>query len=186
VAPRGRICAGTRVRTGSWPRTSDSLFASASRSWTRSGHAYGFLLVALEGGLGVQEYADLAGVTQAVMPRILLALGSRSRGRERGYGLVQQGIDTKDSRKHQTFLTAKGKALVREIGRLVHSDQQAAMKLRSRDLTLGPEQARDITRDHWLSAYVSGTQARQRRHQTCRAPCRGAYAPSPRSKLTGE
>ena len=118
-------------------------------------HAYGFLLVALEGGLSVQEYADRAGVTQAVMTRILLALGSRSRGRERGYGLVQQGIDTKDSRKHQTFLTAKGKALVREIARFLHYDRQGRMKLRSRDLTRGPERARDITRDQWLSRLMS-------------------------------
>ena len=86
-------------------------------------HAYAFLLVALEGGRGVQEYAQRARVTQAVMTRILFALGSRSRGRERGYGLVQQGIDTQDARKHQTFLTAKGKALMREIVRLVRSDQ---------------------------------------------------------------
>ncbi len=53
--------------------------------------------MALEGGLGVEEYAERGGVTQAVMTRILLALGSRSRGRERGYGLVQQVVDTKDS-----------------------------------------------------------------------------------------
>ncbi len=46
-------------------------------------HAYAFVLVALEGGLGVEEYAERAGVTQAVVTRILLALGSRSRGRER-------------------------------------------------------------------------------------------------------
>ena len=39
----------------------------------------------LEEGRGVQEYAERAGVTQAVMTRILFALGSRSRGRERGY-----------------------------------------------------------------------------------------------------
>ena len=82
-------------------------------------HAYTFLLVASEEGRGVQEYAERAGITQAVMTRILFALGSRSRGRERGYGLVQQGIDTTDARKHQTFLTAKGKALMREVVRLV-------------------------------------------------------------------
>ena len=114
-------------------------------------HAYAFLLVALEEGRGVQEYAKRAGVTQAVMTRILFALGSRSRGRERGYGLVQQGIDTEDARKHQTFLTAKGKALMREILRLVRSDQQAAMKLRTDDLMTKLEPRRNIARDQWLS-----------------------------------
>ena len=114
-------------------------------------HAYTFLLVALDGGCGVQEYAERAGVTQAVMS-ILFALSSRSRGRERGYGLVQQGISTEDARKHQTFLTARGKALMREIVRLVISDQA---KLRSRNLTPLPEPARDIARDQWLSRLVA-------------------------------
>jgi len=114
-------------------------------------HAYAFLLVALEEGRGVQEYAERAGVTQAVMTRILFALGSRSRGRERGYRLVQQGVDMKDARKHQTFLTAKGKVLMREIVRLVHSDRTK----QSRDLILTPEPARDIARDQWLSRLVA-------------------------------
>jgi DNA-binding MarR family transcriptional regulator len=114
-------------------------------------HAYAFLLVASGEGLGVQEYAERAGVTQAVMTRILFALGSRSRGRERGYGLVQQSKDTKDSRKHQTFLTAKGTALMREIARLVRSDQPGAMKLRSADLRMMSESRRDIAHDQWLS-----------------------------------
>ena len=83
------------------------------------------------------------------MTRILFALGSRSRGRERGYGLVQQGIDTEDARKHQTFLTAKGKALMREIVRLARSDQP---KLRSGNLT---EPVRDVARDQWLSRFIT-------------------------------
>src|SRR5262249_55688160 len=69
-------------------------------------HAYAFLLVASEEGLGVQEYAERAGVTQSVMTRILFALGLRSRGREGGYGLVQQTVDTANFRKHQTFSSA--------------------------------------------------------------------------------
>jgi DNA-binding MarR family transcriptional regulator len=111
-----------------------------------------YFLVALEEGRGVQEYAERASVTQAVMTRILFALGSRSRGRERGYGLVQQGIHTADARKHQTFLTAKGKALKREIARLVRSDQT---KLRSRDLTQLLEPTRDIASDQWLSRLIA-------------------------------
>ena len=118
-------------------------------------HAYTFLLVALEEGRGVQKYAKRAGVTQAVMTRILFALGSRSQGRERGYGLVQQGIDTEDARKHQTFLTAKGKALMREIVRLVRSDQRGAMRLRSGDLIMMPESPQDIARDQLLSRLIA-------------------------------
>jgi DNA-binding MarR family transcriptional regulator len=115
-------------------------------------HAYAFLLVASEEGRGVQEYAERAGVTQAVMTRILFALGSRSQGRNGGYGLVHQSKDTDDARKHQTFLSAKGKALMREIVRLICSDKT---KLRSRDLTLAPGEARDIARDQWLSRLVA-------------------------------
>jgi DNA-binding MarR family transcriptional regulator len=115
-------------------------------------HAYAFLLVASEEGLGVQEYAERAGITQAVMTRVLFALGSRSQGRVRGYGLVQQGIDTKDARKHQTFLTARGKALMREIVRLVRSDQR---KLRSPNLTSLPEPDADIARDQWNSRLIA-------------------------------
>jgi len=94
-------------------------------------HAYAFLLVAAEEGRGVQEYAERAGVTQSVMTRILLALGPRGQKGAPGYGLVQQATDTVDLRKHQTFLTAKGKALIREIVRLTRSDHQNAPKLRA-------------------------------------------------------
>jgi DNA-binding MarR family transcriptional regulator len=64
-------------------------------------------------------------------PRILFALSSRKR--ESGYGLVQQVIDPQDGRRTQTFLTAKGNALVHEIVRLVRSDRQRGMKLRKFD-----------------------------------------------------
>jgi DNA-binding MarR family transcriptional regulator len=94
--------------------------------------AYAFLLVAIEQGCGVQEYAERAGVTQPVMTRILLALGRHRQKGAPGYGLVHQATDTQDFRKRQTFLTAKGEALTREIVRLINSDDQHAMKLRFR------------------------------------------------------
>ena len=50
-------------------------------------HAYA-LLVAMDESRGVQEYAECAGVTQAVMTRILFVLGLSSQRRERGYGLA--------------------------------------------------------------------------------------------------
>jgi DNA-binding MarR family transcriptional regulator len=118
-------------------------------------HAYAFLLVALEQGHSVSEYAKRAAVSQAVMTRILFSLGSSGQGRAPGYGLVQQVEGREDARKHQTFLTAKGKALMREIVRLVRSDRQSAMKLRSPRLTIIPETRRDIARDQWLSRLVT-------------------------------
>jgi DNA-binding MarR family transcriptional regulator len=86
--------------------------------------AYAFLLVAMEEGCGVQEYAERAGVTQPVMTRILLALGQHRQKGAPGYGLVHQATDTHDLRKRQTFLTPKGKALMREIVRMIRSDDR--------------------------------------------------------------
>jgi hypothetical protein len=80
-------------------------------------HAYTFLLVAMEEGLGVLEYAERAGVAQSVMTRHLLDIGLQTRKREPGLGLVIQRPDPLDMRKHQTFLTQDGKALLHKIKR---------------------------------------------------------------------
>jgi len=114
-------------------------------------HAYAFLLVASEEGHSVSEYAKRAGTTQAVMTRILFALSARKR--ESGYGLVQQVIDPQDGRRTQTFLTAKGKALVHEIVRLVRTDRQRGMKLRK--LMIMEKPPRNLERDQWLSPLIA-------------------------------
>jgi DNA-binding MarR family transcriptional regulator len=115
-------------------------------------HAYAFLLVASEEGCSVSEYARRAGVTQAVMTRILFALGTRARGREAGYGLVQQVTDLEDSRTTQTFLTAKGKALRRDMVRLIRFDHQHEVKLRP----LAAENSQGgLQRDQWLSKLIA-------------------------------
>jgi DNA-binding MarR family transcriptional regulator len=111
-------------------------------------HAYAFLLVALEEGHSVSEYAKRVGVTQAVMTRILFSLGSTSRARVPSYGLVHQAGDPKDSRKTQTFLSAKGKVLVHEIRRLMLSDSRAAMKLLTAE-------THDLARDQGLSQLIA-------------------------------
>jgi hypothetical protein len=50
------------------------------------------------------------------------------------------------------FLTARGKALVHEIVRLIRSDRQRAMKLRK--LTITDKSPRDLERDQWLSRLI--------------------------------
>jgi DNA-binding MarR family transcriptional regulator len=117
--------------------------------------AYAFLLVAMEEGRGVQEYAERAGVTQPVMTRILLALGRHRQKGAPGYGLVHQATDTQDLRKRQTFLTAKGEALMREIVRLIRSDDQRAMKLRLRGPDLMKLSPRDLAHDQWLPRLIA-------------------------------
>jgi DNA-binding MarR family transcriptional regulator len=118
--------------------------------------AYAFLCVASEQGRTVQEYAKRVGVTQPAMTRILFALGSRGRGRQGGYGLVQQAVDTEDPRKRQTFLTAKGKAFVQQIIRTMRSDRQRAIKLQSRDLlVMAKRSTRGIAQEQWLSRLIA-------------------------------
>ena len=111
--------------------------------------AYVFLLVALEEGHSVSEYAKRAGTTQAVMTRILFALGASSQGRAPGYGLVQQAIHPKDPRRTQTFLTMKGKKFTHDIVRLIRSDRPHAMTLRKS--TMAERSPGDLQRDQWLS-----------------------------------
>jgi DNA-binding MarR family transcriptional regulator len=121
-------------------------------------HAYAFLLVAMEEGRGVQEYAERAGVIQSVMTRILSALGRHRQKGAPGYGLVHQATDTEDLRKRQTFLTAKGEALMREIVRVIRSDDQRSMKLHisSRNLmTLVEKSPRDLAHDQWLPRLIA-------------------------------
>jgi DNA-binding MarR family transcriptional regulator len=115
-------------------------------------HAYAFLLVALEEGRSVSEYAKRVGVTQAVMTRILFALSSRAHRRQPGCGLVQQVIDPQDGRRTQTFLTFRGNALVHEMVRLIRTDRQRAMKLRKS--SMAEKSPRDLQRDQWLSRLI--------------------------------
>ena len=122
------------------------------------GDAYGFLVVALEGGLGITEYAERAGITQSGMTRTLSALGEGGRYGAAGFGLVQQVIDEKDLRKRQTFLTEKGKALIREITRLTRSDHQSATTpdARTRDLKMISEKSpRDLARNQWFLRLIA-------------------------------
>jgi hypothetical protein len=47
-----------------------------------------FLVVVLDEGKSVQEYADAAGVSKSVMSRHILDLGDRTRYMEVGLGLM--------------------------------------------------------------------------------------------------
>lgn len=78
-------------------------------------HAYTFMLVAMNEGLSVSEYAEMAGVAQSVMTRHLLDIGPHNRRRGEGYGLVIQRPNPADFRQHQTFLTSQGKALLHRV-----------------------------------------------------------------------
>jgi DNA-binding MarR family transcriptional regulator len=91
----------------------------AVRSDMPATHIYSFLTVALEEGLGVHEYARRTGIPQTTMTRHLLDLGSMDRKRQPGLGLLAQCMDPSDLRKHQTFLTPSGKAVVQRVTRIL-------------------------------------------------------------------
>lgn len=74
-----------------------------------------FLLVAMEEGKGVTEYAEIAAVPATVMTRHLLDIGDRNRSREDGFGLVTQERGRNDLRRRHTRVTTRGKALMNEI-----------------------------------------------------------------------
>lgn len=76
-----------------------------------------FLLVALNEGRQVTEYARMAGIAQGVMTRNLLDLGEYTRNREPGLDLLEQKPDLMNRRAHLTFLTHKGSSVVGAITR---------------------------------------------------------------------
>ena len=78
-------------------------------------HAHTFMLVACQEGLSVLDYAERAGVAQSVMTRNLLDIGERNRRGGPGYGLVVTRMDPNDRRRHQTFLTHQGRALLHKV-----------------------------------------------------------------------
>ncbi len=76
-----------------------------------------FLAVATDEGNGVTHYAKRLGVNVTTMSRHLLDIGERNRNMEPGYGLVTYRADPLELRKHQYFLTPKGKQLIHSIMR---------------------------------------------------------------------
>jgi DNA-binding MarR family transcriptional regulator len=84
-----------------------------------------FLLVALDEGRGVNEYAERAGVGTSVMSRHLLDIGERNRHMEEGFGLVTQRPDPMELRKHQMMLTPKGRAVAHQIARHLRGRKSA-------------------------------------------------------------
>jgi DNA-binding MarR family transcriptional regulator len=73
-----------------------------------------FLEVAAEEGLGVSDYAQKLDTVPTVMTRNLLDIGDRNRQREEGLGLITQERDLHDLRKHNAFVTPKGKSLLQK------------------------------------------------------------------------
>jgi DNA-binding MarR family transcriptional regulator len=76
-----------------------------------------FLLVAMDEGLSVSDYAQRAGVSLSVMSRHLLDIGERNRHMEEGFGLITSRQSPLELRRNEIYLTPKGKALLHKIVR---------------------------------------------------------------------
>jgi hypothetical protein len=74
-----------------------------------------FLLVAMDEGHGVGEYARRAGVSKSVMSRHILDLGMRLRTGEPGLDLLMTRPNPMELRRHEVFLTAAGRTLAHRI-----------------------------------------------------------------------
>lgn len=82
-------------------------------------YAHSFLMVAREEGLGVNEYAQKAGVSASVMSRHLLDIGDRDRNMRPGFGLVTKEQDKFELRKFRVYLTPLGRQLAEKISRVM-------------------------------------------------------------------
>lgn len=76
-----------------------------------------FLSVARYPGKSVGDYAEMEGVSKSVMSRHLLDLGERNRKMEPGFGLVGARPHPMELRRHEVFLTPKGRALLQAMAR---------------------------------------------------------------------
>lgn len=73
------------------------------------------LLVAANEGLSNQEYSRQAGVSKSVMSRHILDLSIRQRSGGDGLGLLMTRLSPMELRRHEVYLTPRGKAMVHRI-----------------------------------------------------------------------
>lgn len=76
-----------------------------------------FLMVALEEGKGVNEYARALGMDRSTMSRNLHAIGDRARNGDGGLGLIAIRSHPVDPFRSQVFLTAKGRSIAEQVSR---------------------------------------------------------------------
>jgi DNA-binding MarR family transcriptional regulator len=76
-----------------------------------------FLMVVLDEGRGVNEYARAVGIHRAAMSRNLHAIGGRARNGGPGLGLVSVQPHPANPVRSQVFLTLKGRSIAKEIFR---------------------------------------------------------------------
>lgn len=79
-----------------------------------------FMAVAVDEGKSVIDYARALDVNNTTMSRHLLDIGPFNRNHEEGYNLIEYRVDPNERRRHQYYLTPKGKHFVQMILREVY------------------------------------------------------------------
>lgn len=74
-----------------------------------------FLLVAMEEGKSVGEYARRCGVAKSVLSRHILDLSVRARSGGPGLDLLMTRTNPTDARSHEVFLTPKGRTVAHQV-----------------------------------------------------------------------
>lgn len=78
-------------------------------------HAQAFLLVAKRGSATYAQIEEALGVNNSTVSRTVHALGDTHRKGYQGHGLLEVIRDPGEGRRHLVRLTARGKALARQI-----------------------------------------------------------------------
>lgn len=84
-------------------------------------YVYCFLYVAMHPDATVSEIAEAGGIQRPTASRILLELGSRSRGIGSGYGLIEADRTNEDLRVVSQRLTAEGRKLMARVVKVMEA-----------------------------------------------------------------
>lgn len=81
-----------------------------------------FLEVAMDEGRSVNEYAKRLKVSKSVMSRQLLDIGPRTRNASTGFGLIVTQPNVHERRRHEVYLSPKGRALAQHLKRTLNQE----------------------------------------------------------------
>jgi DNA-binding MarR family transcriptional regulator len=81
-----------------------------------------FLEVAMDEGRSVNEYAKRLKVSKSVMSRQLLDIGPRTRNASTGFGLIVTRPNMHERRRHEVYLSPKGRALAQHLKRTLNQE----------------------------------------------------------------